>query len=207
MVEKENPIIIQYPIRINQYQQNRTFKNNQGTFYRELNSGGRNYKTTEVPGNKEAQAFWGSIWGGRKEHQKDAEWLKNFKRDFEYKEEQEEVEITPEKIKKILRKVPNWKVPGPDFVQGFCLKKFKSIQGLRRNLKKFLENGNLVMWMTKGRIILMQKDKEKGNGANNYRPITCLPLDFLIQIFYCFKNKNDAGENLGGRMIYCLLTR
>ena len=35
---KNNKIKI-YQSRINQYQQNRTFKNNQGKFYRELNSG------------------------------------------------------------------------------------------------------------------------------------------------------------------------
>ena len=75
------------------------------------------------------------MWGERKEHQKDAKWLKNFKKDFEYKEEQQEVEITPEKIKKMVRKIPNWKAHGPDYVQGFWLKNFKSIQeGLRRNL-------------------------------------------------------------------------
>ena len=34
----------------------------------------------------------------------------------------------------------------------------------------------MLMWMTKGRTILMQKDKEKGKAASNYRPITCLPL-------------------------------
>ena len=97
--------------------------------------------------------------------------------DFEYKEEQEEVEITPEKIKKILRKIQNWKAPGPDCVQGFWLKNFKSIQeDLGRNLQKCLENGNVSMWMTKGRTILMQKDKEKGKAASNYRTITCLPL-------------------------------
>ena len=32
------------------------------------------------------------------------------------------------------------------------------------------------MWMTKGKTILMQKDKEKRNAASNDRPITCLPL-------------------------------
>ena len=32
------------------------------------------------------------------------------------------------------------------------------------------------MWMTKGRTILLQKDKEKGKAASNYIPITCLPL-------------------------------
>ena len=30
--------------------------------------------------------------------------------------------------------------------------------------------------MTKGRTVLIQKDKSKGNFASNYRPITCLPL-------------------------------
>ena len=73
--------------------------------------------------------------------------------------------------------MPNWKALGPDCVQGFWLKNFKSIQeGPRRNLQKCLVNGNVPMWMTKGRIILMQKDKEKGKAASNYRPITYLPL-------------------------------
>ena len=81
---------------------------------------------TGGPDKKEVQEFWRSIWGERKEHWNYAQWLENFKRDFEYKKEHEEVEITPEKIKKMLRKMPNWKV---------CLKKFPSIQeGLRRNL-------------------------------------------------------------------------
>lgn len=65
--------------------------------------------------------------------------------------------------------MPNWKVNGPDFVQGFWLNNFKSIRKvLGRNLQKYLEN--------KGRIILMQKDKENGKAASNYRPTTCLPL-------------------------------
>ena len=73
--------------------------------------------------------------------------------------------------------MPNWKAPGPDFDQGFWLKNFKNIQeGLRRTLEKCQENGNVPMWMTKEGTILMQKDKEKGNSASNYRPTTCLPL-------------------------------
>ena len=76
-----------------------------------------------------------------------------------------------------------WKASGPDFVQGFWLKNFKSFQeGLRRNLQKCLENRNmLMMWMKKRRTILMQKDKEKGNAASNYRPITCLPLVWKLR--------------------------
>ena len=57
------------------------------------------------------------------------------------------------------------------------MKKFKSIQNeLRRNLQKCLQNGNMLMWMTKGRITLIQKYKEKGKPVSNHKPITCLPL-------------------------------
>ena len=179
-------------------------------------------KQQKVSDKKELLEFCGSIRGERKEHQKDAEWLENIKRDFEYKEVQKKVEITPEKIKKILRKMPNWKAPGPDFVQGFWLKGFKSIQErLKRNWQKCLENGNMLLWMTKGRTILMQKEKEKGKASSNYRPITCLPLvwklltgvtaekfmDFWMQICYYLKNRKDAGENLEVQMIYCLFIR
>ena len=30
------------------------------------------------------------------------------------------VDITEESLKKILGRMPNWKSPGPDLVQGFC---------------------------------------------------------------------------------------
>ena len=79
--------------------------------YRELYRGGRNYEITEVPDKRHIN--FGEVSGDRKEHRKDAEWLKSFK-DFEHKTEQEEVEITPEMIK-MLRKMLNWKVPDPDY--------------------------------------------------------------------------------------------
>ena len=35
---------------------------------------------------------------------------------------------------------------------------------------------DLPEWMTHGRTVLCQKDPQKGNIADNYRPITCFPL-------------------------------
>ena len=35
---------------------------------------------------------------------------------------------------------------------------------------------SLSAWMTHGRTVLCQKDPRKGNGVENCRPITCLPL-------------------------------
>ena len=44
-IKAKNNKIKRYQSSINQYQQNHIFKSNQGKFYRELNSGGRNYET------------------------------------------------------------------------------------------------------------------------------------------------------------------
>ena len=40
--------------------------------------------------------------------------------------------------------------------------------------------------MSKGRTLLIQKDRSKGTVASNYRPITCLPLAWklLRGLFY-----------------------
>ena len=47
-IKAKNNKIKRYQSRINQYEQNHTFKNNQRKFYRALNSGGRNYEMTEI---------------------------------------------------------------------------------------------------------------------------------------------------------------
>ena len=54
IIKAKNNKIKRYQSRTNQYQQNRTFKCNQGKFYWELNIGARNYETTEVSDKKEA---------------------------------------------------------------------------------------------------------------------------------------------------------
>ena len=48
--------IKRYQNRINQFQQNRTFKNNQGRFYKNLNNDGQ-YEKSEVPDAEEAKKF------------------------------------------------------------------------------------------------------------------------------------------------------
>ena len=156
-IKVQNNKIKRYQRRINHYQQNRTFKNNQGKFYRELNSGGRNYETTEVPNKKEAHEFW-EVSGEKEKN------TGNMPTDL--KISRGSLNTKKNKKKKILRKMPNWKASGPDCVQCFWLKIFKSIQeGLTRNLQKCLENGNVPMWMANARTILMQKDKKKGQDS------------------------------------------
>ena len=89
---------------------------------------------------------------------------------------QEELIINSGKVQNVLSKIPNWKAPGPDSVQGYWLKNFKCMhQWLVKYLAKCYK-GTTSAWMTKDRTVLIQKDKSKGTIASNYRPITCLSL-------------------------------
>ena len=58
---------------------------------------------------------------------------------------QEKLDITQRSLKKILGRMPNWKSPGPDLVQGFWLKTFSSLhERVRLQLKECLVGLSLV---------------------------------------------------------------
>ena len=48
----------------------------------------------------------------------DVQWLKDLQREINVTK-QDKVDITKESLKKSLGRMPNWKSPGPDLVQGF----------------------------------------------------------------------------------------
>ena len=74
---------------------------------------------------------------------------------------QERIDITTGSLKKILGRMPNWKSPGPDLVQGFWPKNFSSLhERVRLQLKKCLDGEFVPSWLTRGRTSLLQKDKE-----------------------------------------------
>ena len=100
---------------------------------------------------------------GAVDHNRDAKWLKDLQSEVNVTK-QEKVDITKESLKKILGRMPNWKSPGPDLVQGFWLKNFSSLHGrVRSQLKECLDSGFVPSWLTRGRTALLQKDKSKGN--------------------------------------------
>ena len=133
---------------------------------------------------------------------------------------QEKIDITKGSLKKILGRMPNWKSPGPDLVQGFWLKSFSSLhERVRLQLKECLDSQFVPSWLTRARTTLLQKDRSKGNVASNYKPITCLPLIWKLltgelRIRYvhilikrsCYqKSKKGAGKVLEELMIYSVL--
>ncbi|XP_068723498.1 uncharacterized protein [Montipora capricornis] len=74
--------------------------------------------------------------------------------------------------------MPNWKAPEKDGVQGYWIKNLSNLHeqiAIQMN-KILMGEGSPPAWMTYGRTVLCQKDPRRGNVAENYCPITCLPL-------------------------------
>ena len=97
-----------YQGRVDSYRQNRIFGNNQRQFYRELDQE-KERGDDDQPVAEESKQFWGNIGSQYADHRKDAKWLQDLRNEVNVKK-QEKIDITTGSLKKILGRVPNWKV-------------------------------------------------------------------------------------------------
>ena len=164
-----------YENRCNQYRQNRLFQNNQRKLFEELQR--KEKEEPIIPEAEECEKFWNGIWGCEKNHNQEADWLKGIEEELETKTKQIEVTITMAQLQKQMSKLSNWKAPGPDGVQGYWLKNFKSLRPMiAALLNEVVQTGMVPVWLTTGKTTLIVKDRSKGKDVTNFRPITCLPL-------------------------------
>ena len=121
--------------------------------------------------------------------------------------EQQNVVINEDKVKKQSSKMPKWKAPGHDGVQGFWIKRLdKMHERIATQLNEILEGTKEApSWMTYRRTVLCQKDPAKGNFVENSRPITCLPLMWKLltgiiseDMYYFMGNENVLSEKQKG---------
>ena len=82
-------------------------------------------------------------------------------------------EITATTIKERIRKMANWRTPGPDGVHGYWI---KMLEGIVFHLQSCLTKSEVPDWMTTGWTVLLLKYKRKGNEVSNCSPTSCLPL-------------------------------
>ena len=121
--------------------------------------------------------FWSGIWDNPVSYNEGAEWLRSVGSKVSGLEKQKNILISPASIKRQLRKMPNWKAPGPDGLQGYWLKKSTSCTDrIAEQLQVCLDTSVVPNWMTFGKTVLIVKDKDQGSLVTNFRPITCLPL-------------------------------
>ena len=167
--------IKRYEQRGEQFKQNQLFNQDQKRFYQQLN-GNIRYEGI-IPDVEASKTFWSEIWSKGQQHNNNAEWLRNLRTDLR-NQQQENVIITKEMVTKQCTRMPNWKAPGMDGVQGFWLKKLTSLhERIAEQLSLIVDgDASLPQWLTLGRTILCLKDPKKGNAVDNFRPISCLPM-------------------------------
>ena len=128
-----------YQGRVDIHRQKRLIENNQRQFYRQLDRH-KERCDDDQPVAEESKQFWGNIWSQSADHKKDAKWLQDLHREVNVKK-QEKIDITIGSLKKMLGRMPNWKSPGPDLVQGVWLKDFSSLnERVRLQLKECLDS-------------------------------------------------------------------
>ena len=75
-------------------------------FFQRLNNEEENHQC-ETPNSVDAQTFWRGIWSERKEHYKNTEWLKDVKKELEQDEGQDKIDLTKDKMMRVMGKMPN----------------------------------------------------------------------------------------------------
>ena len=161
-----------------------------------------------VPDAEESKKFWSGIWDVTVEHNKNAKWLKELENHTHDVPKQLNVKLEINLLKQKLKKMPNWKGPGPDGVQGYWLKNFIYLhERITFQLDECLQQGYAPDWMNTGRTFLCLKDPEQGSLVSNFRQITCLPLirklltGVLAEEIYRHLDENQllSVEQKGGR--------
>ena len=82
------------------------------------------------PDAEESQQFWRDIWGKEVSHNENEEWLKELKQgtvEAKLEARLEDIAITAETVTARSKKIPNWKAPGFDGVQGYWIKNLTAL--------------------------------------------------------------------------------
>ena len=155
-------IIKRYQKRCKQYQQNGPFQNNQKILFAQLEGAERG--NDEPPEAEPTATFWKGIWEKDVKHNDEAEWIKEVNSEVErMSNKQNDLTITTAFLRKQSKELSNWKSLGPDGVQGYWIKHLTTLhERLATLFNDCLSSGNVPNWLTKGKTILIMKEKTKG---------------------------------------------
>ena len=136
------------------------FENNPKIFHCELRK--RKQNVSSPPEKDELEQFWKVIYEDWKEHNKEAEWIRNLEEKKQHPEEIPPVIIDAEKMRQQPSKMASFKSSGPDGIPNFCLKQFDALHVHGARAFNELIQGDLEMneWLTEGNTFLIQKSEE-----------------------------------------------
>ena len=161
-----------------QYQQNNDFINKQSKLFDELR--GNRIPIMDPPTKEDIEKFWKPLYENKKEYNKDAAWLHEYKTVNNITETTYS-EITTNEIESATSEFSNWKSPRLDKLHNFWWNKLTTLHPKVAVAfdKLIVQPENCPDWLTTGQTTLIAK-KEPTRNPSNYRPITCLPVMYKI---------------------------
>ena len=122
-----------------------------------------------IPNAAESTKFWSGLWDNDVQHNRSAEWLKELKGEAT-NNAQENAVITMEMMKGKVRNLPNWKAQGTDGVQGYWPKNLTTLHDkIVKQVNDVINNSkHIPAWLTEGKTVLCQKDKQRDNAVDNF---------------------------------------
>ena len=99
-----------------------------------------------MPYAEESIKFCSELWDNPVDYDKNAEWIMTVENGQECVTQKGTINITKDDFSIHLRKMSNWKAPGPDGLHGFWLKKFTSLhQAMVKHLQSFTKYLRLTL--------------------------------------------------------------
>ena len=134
--------------------------------------------STDTVNIQKIRQYWKNIVGVKKSFDHKNDMLNNWKQSLPENPTDEDLsnQFTEEVWNSVVSKIKPWKAPGPDGIQSYWWKTFKTANAsLHRLVKSHLTSGIPLpqKWISSGRIILLFKSGDRSDPAN-YRPIACL---------------------------------
>ena len=135
----------------------------------------------DLPTKEDIKKFWKLLYENKKEYNKDAAWLLEYKTSINNITEATYSEITTNDIESVTSNFSNWKSPGLDKLHNFWWNKLTTLHPKVAVAfdKLIVQPENCPDWLTTGQTTLIAK-KEPTRNPSNYRPITCLPIMYKI---------------------------
>lgn len=155
-----NNRLTRYQKRQKQFQQNRDFSNKPSKLYDQLR--GNRIEITNPPSKENIEEFWKPLYGNRKEYNKDAIWLDDYKESVNHINQAEYTDIEPREIASSSSKFANWKSPGIDNIQNFWWNKLSVFHSKTSQIMNDIVRNPEICphWLTTGRTTLVPKKPE-----------------------------------------------
>ena len=131
----------------------------------------------DPPTKEDMEKFWKPLYNDKKECNKDAALLQEYKTSVNNITELTYSEITTNKVECATSEFSNWKSPGLDQLHNSWWNKLTTLQSKVAAAfdKLIVQPENCPDGLTNDQTTLTAK-KEPTRNPSNYRPITCLPI-------------------------------